>query len=323
MTMEEAEATEQPGVEVYSDEEDECPGELLDWRLDPSVSYSDWTIRSGYFKTACRSDEEFKERSERTSSIELEKFVADAFPDMLDFIYRDVSKKSFNITVETASVLDALGQYFNVPSLCQECSRVQEMVMDFCISNISDAVEWNDSFDVATDIEFWFKVPDNCGKDERSSLGTSCLVRHICRVHKLDLLKFRELTGVAYIPRIHKNAALPLLKMEAELLGEMGEERLALTSLQERCMEALSRSHTSIFGDEAVVLKLNVEQGTLFMLKLMVMQTKQAEKVGKANDTIVCAAAATLNKSLAFMHQRDPELKLAIREVKTFWNKYE
>jgi hypothetical protein len=113
----------------------------LDWRLDPVISHSDWTIqivvkdnqnvskvqeyhvhrciltvgarKSGYFERICRTDSEFQEGSTQTSRIELEQIAADAIPVMLDYLYDKDFSLVFIATTRLATALHYLALYFD------------------------------------------------------------------------------------------------------------------------------------------------------------------------------------------------------------------
>jgi hypothetical protein len=111
--------------------------QALSWRMDPSVSYSDWTLeisrsssatvdryhvhrnilavgpRHGeYF--AAQFQLETKETLNKTSKIELEDSRADAFPLLLDFLY---SRQIPDLTAASAACLYHLSEYFDMPEL--------------------------------------------------------------------------------------------------------------------------------------------------------------------------------------------------------------
>lgn len=134
--------------------------DLPKWRDDPIESFSDWKIemicgssdddddddgstietyhvhrtflahgsrRSEYFVRLFRSDERYKENQSNTSRIELDSsFAAQAFPDLLDFVYGS----DLNITAETATALHHLGEYFEIREL-------QHKSIEFCEQNMS------------------------------------------------------------------------------------------------------------------------------------------------------------------------------------------
>jgi len=130
--------------------------ERLSWRLDPDISYSDWTIeilqetggggedneskamstynvhknilsvgakKSDYFTALFRSTMNPEEARTKTSRItELNKLAADAFPDFLDYMY--ALDDELKITHENSAALYELGQYFG-------CSRLRKKVVIF------------------------------------------------------------------------------------------------------------------------------------------------------------------------------------------------
>jgi hypothetical protein len=132
---------DEPPVEAY--------GKRLDWRLDASENLSDWTIeithqtpseqdeatsisktetyhvhmnilavgsrRSEYFaRLFLSAGENFAESKSKTSKIKLEEIAANAFPQMLDYLYWP--EKELHVTIETATALHHLGSYGGTPS---------------------------------------------------------------------------------------------------------------------------------------------------------------------------------------------------------------
>jgi hypothetical protein len=116
--------------------------QALSWRMDPSVSYSDWKIEitrtsssstttntvdryhvhrsilavgprhSEYF--AAQFQLETKETLEKTSQIELEDSRADVFSLLLDFLY---NRQIPDLTAASAASLYHLSEYFDMPEL--------------------------------------------------------------------------------------------------------------------------------------------------------------------------------------------------------------
>jgi hypothetical protein len=131
---------------VCYDSDEEPPQEaVLCWRMDPSESHSDWTVeivsksgggtkvdkyhchksilavgprcRSDYFAQLFQNGDRFAEGQSNTSRIELEVLAAEAFPVLLDFMYR------LHINSENAAALHYLGQYFGIRRLRWEARQ--------------------------------------------------------------------------------------------------------------------------------------------------------------------------------------------------------
>ena len=137
--------------------------ERLTWRLDPSTSHSDWTIeivtsdddhpmenaiiyhvhkclllavgprKSEYF---CRlfQTNSFAESQSNKSRIQLQKQAADAFPDVLDFVYGGNDDR-LNVSSTNATALHFLGEYFEMPRLRWEASQFWQS--DLTLKNCS------------------------------------------------------------------------------------------------------------------------------------------------------------------------------------------
>jgi hypothetical protein len=134
-------------VEYDSDKEpppSEPTSAALNWRLDPSISLSDWTIEIGitdtddingtrekyhvhkvvlalgprhseYFYRLFQNDN-FAEAQTRVSRIQLHETAALVFPKLLDYLYSP-NDKQLSIGTETATALHYLGQYFEMRHL--------------------------------------------------------------------------------------------------------------------------------------------------------------------------------------------------------------
>ncbi|GKY91395.1 hypothetical protein MPSEU_000111800 [Mayamaea pseudoterrestris] len=144
----------QAGWKLYIDEYLEPPPILLygeasrcDWRLDPTVTRSDWTIQitllhgeetlapernyhihfnivtlgsraSTYFRRASASDA-FAETSDKISRIALHPLAAEQLPVLLDFLYG----QELRIGLDNAIILYYLATYFGCEEMFQEVNR--------------------------------------------------------------------------------------------------------------------------------------------------------------------------------------------------------
>ena len=141
---------------------------VLNWRMQPDESFSDWTIeifseesttsttletstenetmkfhvhkvvlavgpkKSLYFQRIFQNDN-FQETDTQASRIQLHALAARAFPEMLDYLYstepQEEALKSI-ITTENATALHHLAQYFDIPLLRAD-------VMLFCTKDLN------------------------------------------------------------------------------------------------------------------------------------------------------------------------------------------
>lgn len=139
------------------------------WRLDPTETFSDWTIeivilgnikqnqdtsdccpttiyhvhkcllaagphRSEYFvRLFGEGGGRFSESQTATSRIELHQFAADAFPVMLDFLYAPYLR--INLHTENATALHWLAHYFEIPRLKREAQTFwqNDLTIDTCV----------------------------------------------------------------------------------------------------------------------------------------------------------------------------------------------
>jgi len=255
----ESDEDEEEGV-GRDDAENQQP---LSWRLPPEISHSDWTIetlvngkihgsypvhknmlsvgtkRSPYF--ACMFDQQrlpFSESQTRTSRIELNGAAAEAFPPFLDYLYSKSDELA--ITHHSAAALYHLGQYFGVAALQKRAKRFwkDEMTVENCaiyydqsklfanqklrravIEKCADYLceidpDYSPIFD-ASDIGLWLQILQAKQREETGYL--SYLISTFCTRHmdEIDAETFVELTNEQY-------------------------PETALSSLQERCVDALA-----------------------------------------------------------------------------------
>ena len=138
----------------------------LSWRMDPSISYSDWKIEirrtssssdvnhyhvhrnvlavgpfhSEYF--AAQFKLETREQQDCTSKIELDDATADVFPLLLDFLYNGDDTIPL-LSAASAAALYSLSEYFDTPKLrtTMEDFYRQAVTMDSLVDFISNAKE--------------------------------------------------------------------------------------------------------------------------------------------------------------------------------------
>ncbi|CAB9509317.1 nervous system development [Seminavis robusta] len=140
-----AAVTTAPHVDYDSDQEPpkEDTQVRFQWRGDPSVTLSDWTIeivasetgqldtynihklvlssgprKSDYFLNLFCRGSVFRESESKTSRIELPELATKAFPQLLDFVYEIGDHNgALKIDTETAAALHFLGHYFQMRQL--------------------------------------------------------------------------------------------------------------------------------------------------------------------------------------------------------------
>jgi len=136
-----------------SSNDDDSIGDQLSWRLDPKVSFSDWTIivtpvdadtnkktsssveyhvhrsmiavgprRSKYFSSIMRSPSALSEHIDSTSKISLDPNAADVFPIMLDYMY-SAHNVPLDIITPQAPPLRFLASYFDVRPLLHDVNN--------------------------------------------------------------------------------------------------------------------------------------------------------------------------------------------------------
>ncbi|GKY98010.1 hypothetical protein MPSEU_000759100 [Mayamaea pseudoterrestris] len=269
---------------------------FLDWRLDPHVSHSDWTIRiitknknkdatvveyhvhrnvltyglrsSGYFQRVCRIESDFRESSTRTSQIELEQVLAEAFPTMLDFIYQDVSKRQVSLTSTSATVLHCLAQYFDIGALRYETMAFikNSLHVNNCGTYYKQAYTLRNKVVLGVLVDFCATMI--CGIFPRvHTIVEYAEPQFWAHINELSLATFRELTNEALLPVIESTAALDLLSAEASLVKN--PEHSKLSSLQERCIKPLSCNYKLMLDDKRAATILQ-KQGSLFLSSLLI-----------------------------------------------------
>jgi hypothetical protein len=152
------------GEEGVEDED-----EPLSWRLDPSLSLSDWTVvirsqdrqtddeyhvhrnilavgpsKSDYFGSLFRNSDRLAESESKTSYITLEDRAAKAFPSLLDFMY--CPNNQLMVTTDTAIALRYLAQYFGVRLLFKKVMEFlrEDMNLTNIHTYISDSMLFQD-----------------------------------------------------------------------------------------------------------------------------------------------------------------------------------
>jgi len=242
----------------------------LDWRADPEESHSDWTVevlvhgkihgtyhvhksilsvgskQSMYFARLFQ-NKTLHEHATNTSRIELEPLAANAFSDLLDYLYawNDTPK----INHENAAALHHLGNYLEIPRLRIQARLFWEahMSMEHCAQYCAHAKLFRDKTLLSavaqkcsepstfregliieqdpsclelirvSDEQLWLKaLKKNKGKPNPSlSLLVAMFVDHHHHVAKdLSADSFAKLTRNELLPEICWKAALRFLKVD-------------------------------------------------------------------------------------------------------------
>ena len=273
------------------------PGTKLvaSWRLDPDESLSDWTIeiqvhgvnrdtyhvhkhclavgprKSEYFAKLFAQGGRFSEAKDRTSRIELETQAADAFPELLDYMY--FPDRALVINTNNATALYSMAKYFDMRCLRWEASnfwkldirthvacgvyyeharllnenKILEAAVDSCSSQIMSISKTSRLVHVP-DPNFWLRIFKNneTNMSEEFSCHLSILVAEFAQnnIDSLDEEMFSKLTDHNRLPIVDVEAALPLIDAERQIVLAPDIEKLS--NLQERCIEALAKKWSLI-----------------------------------------------------------------------------
>ncbi|GKY96578.1 hypothetical protein MPSEU_000617400 [Mayamaea pseudoterrestris] len=245
------------------------------------------TRKSGYFEALCRANADFAENKNKTSRVELHELAANAFPAMLDYIYN--INVGVELTTENATPMHFLGRYFDIPRLrwlakqfikkdvclsnchlyyVHSCafstSAVMRVVQHCCTSQMSLLVQNEYAILECKSDDFWAKVLRG-GSDllARSQLAAKIIPRLLDN-GALDSEKFNRLTCEETLCEIDPKSAFALLECEAMIYDHNGMD--CLTSLQERCLAALTTAFVEI---EATHFKSLSRQGPLFLVEFL------------------------------------------------------
>lgn len=225
---------------------------------------------SGYFSRLFGQGGRFSESQQATSRISLHPLAAAAVPLMLDFLYVPFHPDSLNLSLDNATALHWLGQYFEIPRLrwdayefCRKnitpetCgtyyehayalqdSKILKMARKFCKENIGTIPVYSTRLVHLPDPVFWLELFEErkCTEQEYSLAdmdNLSKLVNAFC-IHnepQLDAEIFKQLTEESNLLWIHSDVALSLLDLEHKIVSP---DPTSLSSLQERCIDALVR----------------------------------------------------------------------------------
>jgi len=228
--------------------------------------------KSLYFERLFQ-NKNFAESDSKTSRIELEKLAAKAFPTLLDYLYSQEHK--LELTTDNASALSFLGQYFEMHRLRWEASRfckndmsletvatyyqhakifldekISKLVAKKCCDELG-LIAVDSQLVKLSDVALWRDIIQLI-RDGRPGLFYdskyfSRLIAEFCSTHKdqVDSETFAHFTDAAHMLVVAKEAAVPLLQLEADFTPSSNTSEL-LSSLQGRCVGALASSWRSI-----------------------------------------------------------------------------
>jgi len=100
----------------------------------------------------------------------------------------------------------------------------------------------------------------------------------------LDANVFEQLTDVKFLPRVHFEAALPLIDAERQIKGISVSNELS--SLQARCIEAISTNWEHIdFAAKGAVMELAKKQSSIVLAEIL-SATLSAAKTDKTRHAV-------------------------------------
>jgi hypothetical protein len=152
-----------------------------------------------------------------------------------------------------------------------------EEIVNAVISLSAKSIWWKDMSDLVTafDAHFLICFLKEKKDDESASRDASRFVVAFCDKHQVDAETFEAATDAALLPHIDHKAALSLLEKERELLPNQSP---SLSSLQERCLDAIARNVRDFDLDEDSLL---FRQSSTFAIKLLIKHTHYL--IGNAN----------------------------------------
>lgn len=202
--------------------------------------------RSEYFVQMLRDGGRFAESQSKTSRIELHAVAAEAFPMLLDFVYSSERDDPVPFTTDNATALYSLANYFGI-------RRLQYLAKQFWKTDIKKSVDAGETYYVyatklqedkvlqaatrackdnilklttssrllhVDHVDFWFDIAVDFDDGSliamrpQYSLHLSKLMGHFFQNNQVQKQVFLALTSYAFLPHIHKDAAIPLLDAE-------------------------------------------------------------------------------------------------------------
>jgi hypothetical protein len=252
---------------------------------------------SSYFKRLFNNPN-YVEAKVKRSSIQVSALAAETFPYFLDYLYGQFSDSGEISRLQTYEYNQDVGlywlaDYFGVPALTSDvdsvfiadlklrsCHAYLEAALELGVHHVVDAVtqccseklflgdgmcgqdldDLAKSFDVTSLIALLEKMDGKKSVSQKASLFVAAFFGQ----HDVDAETFAGLTDAAMLPHFDPKAALVFLGKERELLGQQG---MPLSSLKERCIDALALARNLTESDIHEEGPLRV-QSSAFLLKL-------------------------------------------------------
>jgi BTB/POZ domain len=269
--------------------------------------------KSDYFERVFRNGAKFLEGQTRTSRIELDSLAASVFPQLLDYLYQ--ADKPLEITVETATALHHLGEYFEVNQLrwdakqfCKAAISVQNVaifhkhslmfhdlsihdsVVEFVSGHITE-FSYDSDITKTFDKDLWLEVLDRIDPEDRKvcEAASGVICDFVCshsQTKDLDLAAFHDLTEMKALPVLDYRASLLLCIIEDELEVDSGKEEdlrnndNILSPIEERAATALANHYGSVLHwtetDHETLQELQ-GRSPAFLVDLLVKSWKKAQ----------------------------------------------
>lgn len=270
--------------------------------------------QSRYFSRLFHSADQYAEATDFTSRIELKPLAADAFPQLLDFMYSTDGK--LDINTQNATALYSLGQYFEIPQLRREAKqfwkndmnldnvdtyyehakifhvdKLLHAVTEMCALRLMDISPSSKILEVS-DPQLWIEVIESkgsvspCASVHDRSHHLSRLMAEYCARKELDTETFQRLTCQKELPHLHFDAASKLSDLEDKIFDVKDDDvEEVLTNLQERCVESMVPKWASL--TEESMTEFLKRKTPLFLATILVKSLDEAKtEIEKAKDDI-------------------------------------
>jgi len=273
----------------------------------------------------------YVESETNTSRIELEILAAQAVPAMLDFMYSSWNPKEdrdFCFTSKNVASLHHLGMYFGIENLCskaQEFTRntipfgerwtcydhakhfgdemMAKIVVELCCNSIRHYFFSINSFSSLiqeSDERLWLDIVEH----EDAPFfhhNLSILIARFCCSHldRISVDVFLKLSSEDIIPVIALESALQLMELEQSIL-HLSNDVSELTSLQKRCIEALTSESSWQFLDSPS------SQKALAGLPSLVVSNLFLKSMGRAKNCLASAGGAVVPDQIIVSDAGEP-----------------
>jgi hypothetical protein len=229
--------------------------------------------KSEFFTNVFQEQRKSAKRSNVTE-LRLPSTAANMIPMLLDYVY--AGDKALVLSSETAPGMRYLSQYFGMRTLFERIMKFiqkdlslktlvayykgstdlcDQKVLGICARHTARNIHLIDishNLVEVMDPAFFYSVISSPGLEgTEKKIHLSLLIAKYCQLNKdtLDGDTFLKLTTEEYLPQIHHSASLCLLEMEADLvIATSLKSMMSMTSLQQRCIQALS-SHWREFAE--------------------------------------------------------------------------